>query len=260
MIVARVSDPVLRKALRAAAHPEEDVVAEAALVGDALLCGHPRLFVRGGVYVGGEVLPGIPVIDLDDMLLGRWEAERRMDELPLPKLDFLTRRLSSLIERSVGEPTWVDAALADLSRAAGARLPLPLRAFARRVLEFPTLYTTLHPMAKGCGLTRGALKARFRRRGLHSPYTYLRWLRIIAVAQVLSDRDITVAAAPARLGFTSDGNLCRMMASLTRLTPTDVRTVRGWNSLLISFAWQHLTPDALDAWAGLDGLFERRVA
>jgi hypothetical protein len=39
------------------------------------------------------------------------------------------------------------------------------------------------------------------------------------------------------------------MASLTRLTPTDVRTVRGWNSLLISFAWQHLTPDALDAWA-----------
>jgi hypothetical protein len=51
-----------------------------------------------------------------------------------------------------------------------------------------------------------------------------------------------------------------MMASLTPLTPTDVRTVHGWNTLLISFAWKHLTPDAMDAWAGLDGLFERRVA
>jgi hypothetical protein len=77
---------------------------------------------------------------------------------------------------------------------------------------------------------------------------------------MLSDRSVTVAAAAARLGFSSDGNLCRMMTSLTRLTPTDVRTLRGWNTLLISFAWQHLTPEALDGWAGLDGLFERRVA
>lgn len=260
MIVARVTDPLLRKALFAAAHPEEDVVVEAGLVSDALQCGFPRLLVRTGGYVGTEPPPGIPVLDLDDVLLGRWEAERRADELPLPKLDFLTERLHGLIERSAPEASWVDAALADLSRAAGARLPLPLRAFARRVLEFPLHYTTLYPIAKGCGVTRGALKARFRRRGLGSPYTYLRWLRIIAVAEVLSDRSVTVAAASARLGFTSDGNLCRMMASLTRLTPTDVRTVHGWNTLLISFAWKHLTPDALDAWAGLDGLFERRVA
>jgi len=31
------------------------------------------------------------------------------------------------------------------------------------------------------------------------------------------------------------------MVSLTRLTPTEVRTVRGWNRLLIAFAWTYLT-------------------
>jgi len=54
--------------------------------------------------------------------------------------------------------------------------------------------------------------------------------------------------------------MCRAMAALTRVTPTEARTLRGWNTLLIRFAWAHLTPEALDAWAGLDGLFERRVA
>jgi AraC-like DNA-binding protein len=257
MIVARISDPLLRKALCAAAHTEEDVIFEARAVEDALQFGFPRLVVRADAETGPASPPGVPLIVLGTTLLERWEAERRMHELPLPKLDFLTRRLG---ERSAHEGSWVDAALADLSRAAGARLPLPLRAFARRILEFPIHYTKLHPLAKGSGLTRGALKARFRRRGLESPYTYLRWFRAMAVAEVLSDRSVTVAQAATRLGFTSDGNLCRMIASLTRLTPTDVRTVHGWNNLLISFAWQHLNPDALDAWAGLDGLFERRVA
>jgi AraC-like DNA-binding protein len=260
MIVARVTHPLLRKALVGAAHPEEDVIFEAGLVGEALVSGFPRLLVRADGYVVTDAPSGISVLDLDDVRLARWEAERRTEELPLPRLDFLTRRLSVLIERSAHDASWVDAALADLSRAAGARLPLPLRAFARRVLEFPIHYTSLHPLAKACGLSRGALKARFRRRGLDSPSTYLRWLRIIAVAKVLSDRSVTVAAAAARLGFTSDGNLCRMMASMTRLTPTEVRTIRGWNTLLIGFAWAHLTPEHLDAWAGLDGLFERRVA
>jgi hypothetical protein len=36
--------------------------------------------------------------------------------------------------------------------------------------------------------------------------------------------------------------------------------VRGWNRLLITFAWMHLTPEALEAWAGLDELFELHVA
>ena len=51
-----------------------------------------------------------------------------------------------------------------------------------------------------------------------------------------------------------------MMATLAQLTPTEVRTVHGWNKLLITFAWTHLTPQALDAWAGLNVLFQRRAA
>jgi AraC-like DNA-binding protein len=199
-------------------------------------------------------------LDLDDALLGRWEADWWSAEVPGTWSRFVTTRLRSLVDRSFDRPTWVDAALANLSRAAGARLPLPLRAFARRVLEFPIRYTSLDPITAECGLSKGALKAKFRRRGLSSPSTYLRWFRVMCVAEVLSDRSVTVSAAAHRLGFTSPGNMCRTMAALTKLTPTEARTVRGWNTLLLSFAWMHLTPQALEAWADLEELFERRVA
>ena len=82
----------------------------------------------------------------------------------------------------------------------------------------------------------------------------------MAVADLLSDRSVTVAAGARRTGFTSDGNLCRMMAAVCDMTPTEVRTLRGWNRLLITFAWTQLTPEALEAWAELDELFERHVA
>jgi len=71
----------------------------------------------------------------------------------------------------------------------------PLRAFGRRILEFPTHYHDLHAKARASHLSRGALKARFRRRGLESPYTYLRWFRMMAVSYLLSDREVTVAQA-----------------------------------------------------------------
>lgn len=260
MIVVRVTDPYLRTAVRRAAHPEEEVVTSAGLAQEALQWGFPRLLVRSVGLEVPSVPAGLPVLDLDDVLLRRWELERRAEELPPSRLDHLTRRLRTVVERSASEGTWVDTALADLSRASGAQLPRPLRSFGRRVLEFPIRYTSLHPVAEACGLTRGALKARFRRKRLASPYTYLRWFRIMAVAHELSDRSVSVATAAHRLGFTSDGNLCRMMAALTPLTPTEVRTVRGWNRLLISFAWAHLAPEALEAWAELGGLFQRRVA
>lgn len=263
MIVARVADPYVRRALRAAANPEEDVVSDPALVADALHGGFPRLLVSlGGADGpdGPEGPTGVPVLRLDDALLQRWESERRMAEVPRPRVEFLASRLSALIDGSATPATWVDSALADLSRAAGARLPAPLRTFARRIMEFPEHYTTLHDVAEACGVSRGALKARFRRRGLSSPYTYQRWFRIMSVAAVLSDRSVTVGAAAHRLGFTSSGNLCRMMGSLVDLTPTEVRTVRGWQRLLISFAWVHLTPEALEAWSDLGRLFQRQVA
>jgi AraC-like DNA-binding protein len=260
MIVSRVADPLLQQAVRGAAHPEEDVVTDAMLVAEALQSGFPRLLVRSGASVHDRLPRGVHVLDLDDSLLRRWETERRAADMLSPKLDYLVRRLRVLVERPVSEGSWVDSALADLSRAAGMPLPSPLRGFARRVFEFPSRYTSLHDLSDACGLSRGALKARFRRRGLASPYTYLRWFRVMAVAEVLSDRRVTVAAAGHRLGFTSAGNLCRVTASLAGTTPTELRTIRGWNRLVVRFAWVHLTPDALGAWTTLTDLFERRVA
>lgn len=260
MIVAHVTDPTLLKAVRRAAHPEEDVVGDARLVAQALDLGYPRLVVSSGDARLPPFSARIPHLVLDAVTLRSWEAERRNAEMPPTRLGDLTRRLSILVERSASDRTWVDGAVADLTRAAGTQLPRPLRAFARRILEFPVHYTTLRPMANVCHVSRGALKAKFRRRGLVSPYTYLRWFRVMAVAHVLADRSVTVAAAANRMGFTSDGNLCRMMDLLCGMTPTEVRTVHGWNRLLITFAWKHLTPDAVEAWAGLDELLQRRVA
>ena len=187
--------------------------------------------------------------------------DRLDQEVQAPRLEYLAARLRYVIDEQEHGVSWVDRALADLSKAAGTPLPGPLRAFGRRVLEFPKHYHDLHAMARACHLSRGALKARFRRRGLESPYTYLRWFRVMAVASLLSDREVAVAQAAYRFGFTSDGNLCRAIVSLTGLTPTDVRTVRGWNRLLITFAWTYLTGSSLHAWAGLsDELFEQRAA
>ena len=260
MILTRVSDPLVLQAVRNAAHPEEDVVADAELVLEAMQLGFPRLLVRSGAAVHERVPQSVAVLDLDKALLGRWEAERRAKELPPPRLEYLTSRLRVHLERPATDSTWVDAALAELGRAAGAPLPLPLRAFARRVFEFPSRYRTLHDVADCCGLSRGALKARFRRRGLPSPYTYLRWLRVLAVAEVLSDRDVTVARAAHRLGFTSAGNMCRVIDQIASTTTTELRTVHGWRRLVVRFAWVHLSAEALEAWATLTDLFERQAA
>lgn len=250
MIAARCHDPVLRRALLDAAPADEDVVTEVELVAEALQMQWARLLVRDDGFIARDRPPKVAVLDLDDATLRRWETERRSVPVPLSRLDFLTRRLRVLIEPSSADASWVDAALADLSHAAGARLPMPLRAFARRVMEYPTRYRSLHEVARACCMSRGALKARFRRRGLASPSVYLRWFRLMAAAELLSDRSTTVSSAAHRVGFTSAGNFCRTMATLAQLTTTEVRAVHGWNKLLITFAWNHLTPAALDAWAG----------
>jgi AraC-like DNA-binding protein len=258
MIISRVTDPLLQHAVRGAAHPEEDVVADAELVYEALQFGFPRLLVRSGASLHELEPQGMQVLDLDDLLLRRWESERRAQELPVPRLEFVTGRLRVLMHRPATERTWVDSALADMGRAAGTPLPPTLRGFARRVFEFPSHYTSLHDLSEACGLTRGAIKARFRRRGLASPYTYLRWFRVMAVAEALSDRKVTVASAAHRLGFTSAGNLCRVTARLAETTPTELRTVHGWNRLVVRFAWVHLTPEAVEGWTTLKDLFRRR--
>ncbi len=263
MLIAHLSDTRLLAAVRGAAHPEEDVISDRELGTDALVLGYPRLIV---VSDAADAFPvsgsgaRVPVLDLDVAMLARWEAERRARHVPPPRTDFLVERLVGLLERQATESTWVDRALGELGRAAGAALPLPFRAFARRVFEFPSHYHDLHPMAAACGLTRGALKARFRRRGLPSPYAYIRWLRLMACAHLLADRSVTVARTARRFGYTSAGNLCRTMMSLTGLTPTEARTQNGWNHLVIAFARTHLDGEAIAAWRELDELFHRRVA
>ena len=264
MIVGYISDPVVRGGLRLAAHPEEDVIVVPALADEALVFGYPRLVV----VTGDGDLPElesvserpVPFLRITAARVARWELERRESGLPVSRVEWTGDRLRDLVERDNTTVTWVDRAISDLSRAAGSPLPSPLRSLARRVMEFPSHYDDLHPLAETCATTRGALKARFRRKNLPSPYAYLRWFRIMAVANALSDRDVTVAQVASRLGYTSDGNLCRTMVSLTRLTPTEVRTLHGWNRLLISFAWQYLGAEALEAWRELEDLFEIRVA
>jgi AraC-like DNA-binding protein len=260
MIVARVVDPVLRQAVTNGAHPEEEVVTDPKLTPAALRSGFPRLLVRSGESLLERAPVGIPVLNLDDVTLRRWESDRREAELPAPRLKDLTRRMRPLLERLSTDGTWVDVTLAELGRVAGSPLPGPLRTFGRHVLEFPSRHKTLHGLAECCQMSRGALKARFRRRSLASPYTYLRWFRLLAVAQVLSDGTVSTARAAHRLGFTSAGNLCRVIDGLAESTPTELRTSHGRHRLLMRFAWIHLAPDVLEAWSRLTELFDRRAA
>lgn len=265
MIVAHLSDRHLREAVRRAAHPEEDVILDPELAVEAMMFGYPRLLLRvatrRGALLGGVAKTGsAKIVTLTPATLDSWEARRLREELPPPRVDHLATRLRELIEREACEVTWVDRTLGDLGRAAGAPLPAGLRAFGRRVMEFPCHYVDLHRLAEACRLTPGALKARFRRRNLVSPYTYLRWFRVLATANLLADRSVTVARAARRMGFTSDGNLCRSVRSVTGLTTTEARSRQGWNRLLIGFATQHLGRRALDGWREMEELFEHRVA
>jgi len=264
MIVAFVSDPFQRTALIRAARVDEDVVLERNKAMEALELGFPRLLVYSGESgSSSEVLgvdPAIPVLVLTRSRLREWELLRGRSAVPASRMEHLGECLRHAIADSANKVSWVYRTLAELSRAAGAPLPPALRTFSRKILEFPSHYDDLMPMAASIGMSRGALKARFRRRGLTSPYTYLRWFRIMACAHVLSDRSVTIAQTAHRLGFTSDGNLCRTIASLTAITPTELRSVRGWNRLLISFAWKHLDADALEGWRGLEDVFPVQVA
>lgn len=264
MIIGYISDPYVRAALLRAGHSEEDVVLDPRLADEALLFGYPRLIVCMQAEGGCAVVPWAervpPVLVLSSALLARWEEDRRSGPQGVARIEWMAGRLCEEVGREAWEVSWVDRALSDLGRAAGRPLPPALRGFGRRVLEFPSHYDDLHPLAEACGLSRGALKARFRRRGLPSPYAYLRWFRILAVAYALSDRAVTVAQVANRLGYTSDGNLCRSMLSFTHVTPTEARTLHGWNRLLISFAWTHLGSAALEAWREMDDLFVARVA
>ena len=162
MIVALCSDPILRAALRRTAHPEEDVFVDRRLAVRALDQGFPRAvvyvpeeghpLVRRLSQMGGE----IRAVAITQTSLREWEAERRSYEVPPPRVKHTAARLSALIAPNSGAPSWVDRTLADLSRAAGARLPVPFRTVSRRVMEFPFHYADLHGLSEVTGMSRGS--------------------------------------------------------------------------------------------------------
>jgi len=254
LIVAHLTDPCLRSALMRARGADEDIVTDPSVALEAMERGVVRMVIQERSPAGGPEAFRVPNLVLTEDLLGRWEQEHRAGDVQAERVEFFATKLAHLTT-AAGPPTWVDRLLADLSRAAGAPLPPALRRFSRRVLEFPSRYNDLYGLSETTGLSRGALKARFRRRGLDSPYAYLRWTRVLAVAEALSDPTVTVARAAYRAGFTSDGNLCRMVASVTGMTPTVLRTQAGRQTALIAFASGYLGKDALRAWAELDDLF-----
>jgi len=69
------------------------------------------------------------------------------------------------------------------------------------------------------GLTPGAMKARFRRCGLPSPFAYTVHLRALCACEFLSRQETTTASVAYRMGYSSSGNFCRSFLKLTVLQP-----------------------------------------
>src|SRR5690606_15585764 len=106
----------------------------------------------------------VPVLHLPEERLRAWEGDRRRAEVPVPRLEDLCVRLRAAISGCPTGPNWVDGTLAELGRASGGALPFAFASFARHVLELPRQYTEIADLSKTFDLSRGALKARFRRR------------------------------------------------------------------------------------------------
>ncbi len=266
MILAPTSDARLRRLIGQAALPEEDVFFETSTVLDALERGSPRLVIRvpedphplaSSVTSRAGSVPVLAVVPWRNGLRSRGAGDA---EIALFPVDENVERLRQLIDGTAATHTWTDRLLQDLGRASGSPLAAGLRGMGRRVLEFPPRYHDLHQLARLSGLTRDALKARFRRRGLPSPFSYLRWFRVLAASRVLSDPSVTTVAAAFRLGFTSSGNLCRSVQATAGLNPTDLRDSGSRDRLLIAFTEELLGADLEEPLGGLTDLFLRSAA
>lgn len=261
MIVALLTDPFLRATVREAADRDEDVFWSPKEVRAALDRGYPRLAVHaaGDAHPLGDprrlVPTEIPLVAITEATLRAWETARRSEGFSVSRTEDHGRRLRDLMaDLPPGQP-WVDEFFRDLSRAAGSGLPRALRGFGRRVLEHPARYQDLHAVAELTGLTRGALKARFRRREMPSPYTYLRWFRVFAASHVLSNPEVTTEEAAHRLGLHSSGNFCRYVQEVSGLAPSGIRDPVGRARLLVRFVGECLSREDAEGWASLDDIF-----
>jgi len=266
MILAPVSDVKVRATVRRAALPEEDVFHRLEDIGQAMHFGFPRLFlyqIDDQAWVRQAVSsmdPEVPVLALTRPTLRGWESAWRAEGLAVLRIDDSALRLRSLIQQTAGSSPWVEGIFADLIQRLGHGLPGELRGFCRRVLEFPARYYSLSQLSEVVGLSSGALKARFRRRGLPSPSRYLRWFRLLAAARILSDPDETILRASFRLGFNSDGNFCRWVQATSGLPPSALRGRSGRMLLLLGLVEECFPEGALRKWRSLGGLFLRDVA
>jgi AraC-like DNA-binding protein len=75
------------------------------------------------------------------------------------------------------------------------------------------------------GMTPGALKAHFRRRELPSPFAYTTRPRALCASELLSRPGMTTARVAHRLGYSSNGNLCRAFRALTGITLSQAVTL-----------------------------------
>ena len=266
MIIAPVRDPSLRTIIRRAALPVEDVFHELHEVRSALRFGYPRLLIcrAGNQKAIRDLLPlgqgDVPILALAQPTLRSWAKAWGADGLAVSPLDDSALRLRQIIRCTAANTDWVERVFADLTQAIGRGLPLEFRGFARRVLEFPLNYSSVEALGETAGLSPGALKARFRRKGLPSPSRYLRWLRLLAAAQVLSDPRETILTASFRLGFASDGNFCRWVRATSGLSPSLLREWNGRLLVVMSLVQECLPESSLDGWRRLGGVFLRDVA
>lgn len=256
MVLSTIEDQVLRRALVRAARPDEEVVADLERIVLALEFGFPRLAVQwsGEGVLGGADGP-VPPVYLRRDALDLWRHEWRREQVPVPFVAFLAERLRSEL-RNGSAPNRIDRTLRDLQRIGGGPLPDALLGLARRVLEFPAAYVDGRGLEQLTGLTAGALKGRFRRRGLPSPFSYLRWLRCLAVASLIGDGH-SVADTARRLGWANTGNLCRLVATTLGRQPSELASEGAWEELLLGFADLHLGATSVEAWHGMEPLFLR---
>ncbi len=256
MVLSTIEDLLLRRALARAARPDEDVVAELERLVFALEFGFPRIAVQ---WSGEPLLSGadglVPSVFLRRDALDRWRHEWKREQVPQPFLEFLAGRLR-LELREGRAPLHIDRTLRELQRVSGHALPDALQGLARRVLELPAAYVDGRGLEELTGLSTGALKQRFRRRDLPSPFSYLRWLRCLAVASLIGS-GYTVADTARRLGWANTGNLCRLVATTVDRQPSELALEGAWEELLVAFAESHLTADDVEAWEGLEPLFLR---
>ena len=261
MILAPVKDPSLLRAVRRASLPVEDVFVESEDIRRALLAGSPRLSILEPelddalarlIRRAGPKLPILEIAPYDLRNLRRSTtsvATRQIDVDPL--------RLRRMIEQVARPMSWVERILRDLGQVAGRPLPLEHRALARRVLEFPSRYALTEEVAGTAGLTPGAMKARFRRRGLPSPFAYTIRLRALCACEFLSRQEMTTTSVAYHMGYSSSGNFCRAFLKLTGLKPSVGGTVKGRLVVTTSFGAELLRAEQLDKWDGLGALFVR---